>query len=290
MTCWSASTRPAPSWSRASPKAGRSPTTGSPTPSRCATRNSPTARPSPPRTPPSRSCASATTRARSGATATRIIDTAEAADDRTLVVKLKTAVRAVPVDARHARRLDHLQGRRSRRMGAEAYAESPIASGAFTVKEWRRGDKVVLEKNPNFWEADRVKLDGVEWISVPDDNTRMLKVQAGELDAAIFVPFSRIAELKKDPNLNVQLDPSTREDHLLINHEHGALAQEGGPPGARHGDRQAGDRRHRHLRRRRGRQFLRPEGCALPLRRQPAAAPTIRPRPRRCWRRPAPPT
>ena len=66
-----------------------------------------------------------------------------------------------------------------------------------------------------------MKLDGVEWISVPDDNTRMLNVQAGELDAAIFVPFSRVEELKKDPNLKVHLDPSTREDHLLINHEHG---------------------------------------------------------------------
>ena len=156
-------------------------------------------------------------------------------------------------------------------MGEEAYAEKPVASGAFTVKEWRRGDRVILEKNPNFWQADRVRLDGVEWISVPDDNTRMLKVQAGELDAAIFVPFSRVAELQKDPNLTVHLDPSTREDHLLINHEHGALAQEGGPPGARHGDRQAGDRRHRDLRPRRGRQFLHPEGRALPQRRQPAA-------------------
>ena len=84
---------------------------------------------------------------------------------------------------------------------------------------------MILEKNPNFWEADRVSLDGVEWISVPDDNTRMLNVQAGELDAAIFVPFSRVAELKKDPNLNVHIDPSTREDHLLINHEHGALGK-----------------------------------------------------------------
>ncbi len=39
------------------------------------------------------------------------------------------------------------------------------------------------------------------------------------------MPFSRIAELKQDANLNVLLDPSTREDHLLINHEHGALAK-----------------------------------------------------------------
>jgi len=108
-------------------------------------------------------------------------------------------------------------------MGQEAFAEMPVASGAITLKEWRRGDRVILERNPAFWEADKVSLDGVEWISIPDDNTRMLAVQAGELDAAIFVPFSRVKELQADPNLNVVIDPSTREDHLLLNHEHPPL-------------------------------------------------------------------
>ena len=108
-------------------------------------------------------------------------------------------------------------------MGEAAFAEMPVGSGAFMVVEWRRGDRVILTRNPNYWEADKVSLDGVEWISVPDDNTRMLAVQAGELDAAIYVPFSRVAELKADPNLTVVSDASTREDHLLLNHEHTPL-------------------------------------------------------------------
>ena len=53
--------------------------------SRCATRSSPTARRSPPRTRRSACCASATTRARCGATASRSSTRAEATDDRTLV-------------------------------------------------------------------------------------------------------------------------------------------------------------------------------------------------------------
>lgn len=103
--------------------------------------------------------------------------------------------------------------------GPEAFAEAPIGSGAFMLAEWRRGDRVILAKNPEYWDAANVSLDGVEWISVPDDNTRMLAVQAGELDAAIFVPFSRVAELQADPDLTVVINASTREDHLLLNHE-----------------------------------------------------------------------
>lgn len=108
-------------------------------------------------------------------------------------------------------------------MGEEAFAEKPVGSGAFMVQEWRRGDRVILKKNPDYWDAANVSLDGVEWISMPDDNTRMLAVQAGQIDAAIFVPFSQVAELKKDAKLNVVINPSTREDHLLLNHEHPPL-------------------------------------------------------------------
>jgi peptide/nickel transport system substrate-binding protein len=153
----------------------------------------------------------------------KVIESAEAADDRTLVVKLSTlSAPFLSTLAMPGASVISKAGLEA--MGPDAYAEKPVASGAFVVKDWLRGDRVILEKNPNFWEADRVSLDGVEWISVPDDNTRMLKVQAGELDAAIFVPFSRIAEMQKNPDLTVHLDPSTREDHLLINHEKGALA------------------------------------------------------------------
>ncbi len=154
----------------------------------------------------------------------KVIDTAVATDAHTLTIKLKTpsapflSTLALP-------NASVISKKGMETLGPDAYAEKPIASGAFTVEEWRRGDRVILKKNPNFWEADRVKLDGVEWVSVPDDNTRMLNVQTGELDTAIFVPFSRVEEMKKDPNLNVDIDASTREDHLLINHAHGALGK-----------------------------------------------------------------
>lgn len=155
----------------------------------------------------------------------KVIKTAEAKDDRTMVITLTQP--SAPFLASLAMPGSSILSEKAvTAQGDEAYGQKPTAtSGAFTVEDWKHGEKVVLKKNPNFWQADRVKLDGVEWISVPDDNARMLKVQAGELDAAIFVPFSQIAELKKNPDLQVLLDASTREDHMMINHQHGALAK-----------------------------------------------------------------
>jgi peptide/nickel transport system substrate-binding protein len=108
-------------------------------------------------------------------------------------------------------------------MGEEAFAANPVGSGAFMVDELRRGDRVILKKNPHYWDAAAVSLDGIEWISVPDDNTRILAVQSGELDAAIYVPFASVAELQNDPNVSVVINPSTREDSMLLNHEHAPL-------------------------------------------------------------------
>ncbi|MFP1742370.1 ABC transporter substrate-binding protein [Lonsdalea quercina] len=153
-----------------------------------------------------------------------VMDKVEAPDPRTLVITLKAP--SVPFLSQLALpNASIISEKAMKAMGEEAFAEKPVGSGAFSVKEWLRGDRVVLVKNPHYWRADKVSLDGVEWQTIPDDNTRMLKVQAGELDAAINVPFSRIVSLQKDPNLAIHLDPSTREDHLLINHEHGLLSK-----------------------------------------------------------------
>jgi peptide/nickel transport system substrate-binding protein len=103
------------------------------------------------------------------------------------------------------------------------FGTKPVGAGAFKLDSWTHGDRVVLVRNPNYWEASRVKLDKIEWLYVPNDNTRVLKLQAGEVDAAIFVPFNMIDQLQKDPNINVHLDPSSREDFLLINEQHKPL-------------------------------------------------------------------
>lgn len=105
----------------------------------------------------------------------------------------------------------------------EGFSEKPIGAGAFRLVDWRRGDRIVLEANEHYWEEDVPKLAGVEWIYIPNDNTRILQLQAGEIDAMIFVPFNRIAELDKDADINVNLDPSSRMDHILINHSHAPL-------------------------------------------------------------------
>lgn len=60
-------------------------------------------------------------------------------------------------------------------------------------------------------------LDEVHFPIIPDDATRVLKLKAGEIDATEFVPFSRIAELKADPKIDMALFPSAKLIYFNLN-------------------------------------------------------------------------
>jgi peptide/nickel transport system substrate-binding protein len=140
-----------------------------------------------------------------------------APDDRTVLIKL--AEPSAPFLATLAMFSAAILPEKAVTKLGEHFGTQPVGAGAFRLKEWRRGEVVKLQRNEHYWDEGLPKLDGVEWHVVVDDNTRILKVQAGELDAAIFIPFNRVADLDADPEIDVHLDPSTREDHLLLNHE-----------------------------------------------------------------------
>ncbi len=105
---------------------------------------------------------------------------------------------------------------------AKAFAEHPIGSGPFVLSEWKRGSYMVLKRNPYYWKLGEDKkalpyLDTLRFEIIPDDNTRILKLQAGEIQGAEFIPLSRVAELKKDPKLNMVLFPSTKVNDIIMN-------------------------------------------------------------------------
>lgn len=105
------------------------------------------------------------------------------------------------------------------------YGNNPVGAGRWRLKSWNRGQSLTLEPNPHYYGGAPTNADEVVYHVVPDENTRVLKVQAGELDVAEGVPFALLPGLSKDSNIQVHLDPSTREDHLLINHKNEWLAK-----------------------------------------------------------------
>jgi peptide/nickel transport system substrate-binding protein len=105
---------------------------------------------------------------------------------------------------------------------AKAFAEHPIGSGPFMFESWQRNTEMVLKRNPHYWQPGEdgkplPYLDEIRFQIIPDDATRILKLQAGEVQGAEFIPYARVAELKNDANLDMMLYPSTRVQFLTVN-------------------------------------------------------------------------
>jgi peptide/nickel transport system substrate-binding protein len=97
-----------------------------------------------------------------------------------------------------------------------AQAWKTKGTGAYYVEGWKKGDALVLKRNPNYWKS-KPAVDEVRIEYIPDDNTRMLKLQGGETDLVDFVPFSQIAALSAQPGVKAQTFTIQQTAFIILN-------------------------------------------------------------------------
>jgi peptide/nickel transport system substrate-binding protein len=85
------------------------------------------------------------------------------------------------------------------------YNRNPVGTGPFVLKSWTAGDRMVLEKNPNYWNEGRPYLDRVVLRPLPDSQARFASLEAGESDLIWDDEFDsdNILKAKKTPSLTV---------------------------------------------------------------------------------------
>lgn len=101
---------------------------------------------------------------------------------------------------------------------AEAFAQNPVGTGPFKLQEFAKGRQVHLVKHDDYWKQDRPHLDEVVIPYVTDDNTRILRVQGGEVDAAVAIPYAQIDQLDAQDDIDVQIEELFRFDGMWLNH------------------------------------------------------------------------
>lgn len=80
---------------------------------------------------------------------------------------------------------------------------SIVSNGPFVLEEWRPNAFIRLRRNPQFYEADGVKLDAVMHYPVTQPTTAIRRYQAGELDFVLSVPADQVERLQ--PQFGTQL-------------------------------------------------------------------------------------
>src|SRR5262249_55522474 len=65
--------------------------------------------------------------------------------------------------------------------------QRPIGTGPFKFVEFKPNEQIKVVRNPDYWKPGRPYLDGIDWIIIRDQGTRVLSFVAGKND--LFSPY-----------------------------------------------------------------------------------------------------
>ena len=67
----------------------------------------------------------------------------------------------------------------------DAFRDQPVGSGPFRFVSYTSGERVVVERNPNYWREGEPKVDRVIFRIIPEASVRLIELEAGQVHYAM---------------------------------------------------------------------------------------------------------
>ncbi len=96
--------------------------------------------------------------------------------------------------------------------------KATVGTGAYKFVEYLPGDRIVLERNENYW-GDKPEWTKVTLKAIKSGPSRVAALLAGDVDLIEQTPTPDIERLKKDPNLTLSQGISNRVIYLHLDHD-----------------------------------------------------------------------
>jgi oligopeptide transport system substrate-binding protein len=92
-----------------------------------------------------------------------------------------------------------------------------VGNGPFTLAEWTPNARIVVTKNPAYWNAAAVALQKVVFYPVESPDTEEKDFRAGQLHVTYALPVARIAAYRRDHPQQLRVDPFLQTFYLRFN-------------------------------------------------------------------------
>jgi peptide/nickel transport system substrate-binding protein len=89
-------------------------------------------------------------------------------------------------------------------------AQQPLSDGPYNLTEWVRGDHMIFDRNPNYFEKGKPSIDQIVIRIVPDLTVRKQMLIHGDADLDMWTTEQVISELQNQPNLTISVAPFNR--------------------------------------------------------------------------------
>ena len=83
------------------------------------------------------------------------------------------------------------------------FYEKVIGTGPFRFVEWKKGERFVMEMNPDHWRQPLPKIKKITHRPIMEDTTRLSALRTGELTMADTLPADQVKVLQSDDKLQV---------------------------------------------------------------------------------------
>lgn len=86
-------------------------------------------------------------------------------------------------------------------------AEHIVVNGPYTLGEWRVNDKIVLKRNPQYFDNSHTTIDTVTILPITSPTTDVARYQAGEVDVSAEVPPEQFESIKQSMGDELRVAP-----------------------------------------------------------------------------------
>jgi peptide/nickel transport system substrate-binding protein len=100
----------------------------------------------------------------------------------------------------------------------------PVGTGQFMITDYQPGTRVLLERNPHYWEEGLPYLDAVDIRIIGDETVIRSSLIAGDIDWAFSVPAQAVEELDARDDVVIDSAAAGAYYYLGVNTEVGPLA------------------------------------------------------------------
>jgi ABC-type transport system substrate-binding protein len=95
-------------------------------------------------------------------------------------------------------------------------SRNPVGTGPYKFVEWIPGDRIVMGRNDDYW-GDKPYFKTIVYKPVPEDASRVMMLESGDVDVIYPVAVQDIARLSQDDRFTVKSVPSMTNLHFQIN-------------------------------------------------------------------------
>lgn len=129
------------------------------------------------------------------------VTSVEAPDPTTVVVRLSAPF--APLTAALADRAGMIMSPTALQALGEDFGSAPVCVGPFKFDNRVAQNSIDVVRDPNYYDADRVSLDGISYRIITDDGIRAANLQSGDAQVADSLSTQDVPSLRDAPGLTV---------------------------------------------------------------------------------------